>query len=289
MIELSQVSFSYTSASTPDTGRRKRRSHAPVPGDASQPIAAAVLSDVSLTIPSGAFVGIAGQTGSGKTTLLMLMAGLVRPTTGSVSYGAGWTRTDIGLMFQYPERQLFSQSVLDDVAFGPKMQGRTDEEARADAAWALCSCELPESLWQANPFRLSGGEQRRAAFAGVLALRPQALLLDEPTAGLDQQGRAHLMAHIARLRQDGMTVVAASHDLDFLAQTDRIAVLRDGHLLFQGKPEAVLTQRDALASCGLAAPFAVELAYRLREGGLALPTYCPDERALAKAIADELA
>ncbi|MGI6590638.1 MAG: ATP-binding cassette domain-containing protein [Eggerthellaceae bacterium] len=285
MISFSQVTFSYSAQETRDANRRKRHRRGRDSEAAAHPPKDAVLREVSLTIPNGGFVGLAGHTGSGKSTVLKLMAGLLQPTAGSVSYQDGCTRTDIGLLFQYPERQLFSQTVRADVAYGPRMRGRSNEDVQCAVTWALTACGLPEECWDESPFHLSGGEQRRAALAGVLALEPQVLLLDEPTAGLDPLGRTQLATLLARLRRQGMTVVAASHDLDFLEKTSEIAVLSNGRLIIDGPPETVLAQQDILTSSGLDSPFAVQLAHRLHEHGMDVPAYCPDERTLAAAVA----
>lgn len=291
MISLQRISYSYTDS----------------PKDA-------VLHEVSLEVPSGGLVGIAGSTGSGKSTLLQVTAELLQPFSGTVSTSSDkqpeaidtqtakrtrrfpWKRRGktgtfkgrpaIGLVFQYPERQLFAQTVIDDVMFGPRNLGRDTEGARADAEWALGLVGLPQAFWERNPFQLSGGEQRRAALAGVLAMRPHTLALDEPTAGQDPARRTELIALIERLRAQGIGVLMASHDMDLLALCDRIAVLDHGRVALEGAPLQVFAEADSLAACGLVPPAIIQFATTLQQAGVDIPLTF-DSKVLADALAHQ--
>ncbi|NPD31107.1 ATP-binding cassette domain-containing protein [Eggerthellaceae bacterium zg-1084] len=255
------------------------------------------LRDVSFTLADGEFLGLAGHTGSGKSTLIQHMNGLLSPTEGRVTVdgrdladkaAARDCRGFVGVVFQYPERQLFAETVLDDVAFGPKNLGLSDAEARERAEEALRSVDLrPEDIGGKSPFALSGGMQRRAALAGVIAMHPRVLVLDEPAAGLDPQAREELLRLIARLHASGMSVLMASHNMDDLARLcDRVMVLNRGRILMEGPPAVVFSQGDRLRAVGLDAPFAQNMAVRLRSRGLSVSDRLHSIQSLADELAD---
>ena len=224
------------------------------------------LKDVSLEIPSGQFLGVIGHTGSGKSTLIQHFNGLMRPTVGTVYYKGediwqeGYSlkrlRSQVGLVFQYPEHQLFEADVLSDVCFGPKNQGCSKEEAEERAVRALQQTGLKEKYYKSSPFELSGGQKRRVAIAGVLAMEPEVLILDEPTAGLDPKGRDEILDQIAWLHTErNITVILVSHSMEDIARyVDRILVMNKGEKAFDGKPEAVFSHYRELEEIGLAAP-----------------------------------
>ena len=245
--------------------------------------AVTALADVSLTIGEGEFLGVIGHTGSGKSTFMQLLNGLLLPTGGSVVVDGFDTRDKkqcrsaralVGLVFQYPEYQLFEETVVRDVAFGPKNLGLSEEEARARALEALTLVGLdPARFAEKSPFDLSGGEKRRAALAGILAMRPKYLALDEPMAGLDPRGRRQVLALLQQLRQEtGCTIIMVSHSMDDVARyAERIAVLDHGRLAMLGTPAAVFSEMETLRDMGLSVPQATTLAALLRARGLALP------------------
>ena len=237
------------------------------------------LSDICLEIPHGEFVGIIGHTGSGKSTLTQHLNGLIRATSGTVFYNGesiyeeGYDmrklRSQVGLVFQYPEHQLFEVDVLTDVCFGPKNQGLTPEECEKRATEALRLVGLKEKYWKSSPFELSGGQKRRAAIAGVLAMRPGALVLDEPTAGLDPKGRDEILDQIAYLhRQSDMTVILVSHSMEDIAKyADRIIVMNKGRILYNDTPKQVFSHYQELEKIGLAAPQVTYIMHDIREAG----------------------
>ena len=237
------------------------------------------LSDVNLTIYEGEFLALIGHTGSGKSTLLQLLGGLLKPESGKVSfdgediYARGYARkklrAQVGLVFQYPEYQLFEMTVLADAAFGPKNLGFSDEEAIEKAKEGLRMAGLPEKYWEMSPFELSGGEKRRAAIAGVLAMQPALLILDEPTAGLDPKGRRDLFAQLKQLHEThGMTIVLVSHNMDDVAElAGRVVLLDHGRIMRTGTPREIFSHRDELEAAGLTVPQATQLMYGLRERG----------------------
>ena len=224
------------------------------------------LKDISLEIPAGQFLGIIGHTGSGKSTLIQHFNGLMRPTSGVVSYKEEniWQeeyslkrlRSQVGLVFQYPEHQLFEADVLSDVCFGPKNQGFSNEEAEKKAIEALQQVGLKEKYYKSSPFELSGGQKRRVAIAGVLAMEPEVLILDEPTAGLDPKGRDEILDQIAYLHeQRKITVILVSHSMEDIARyVDRILVMNKGEKAFDGTPKEVFAHYKELEQIGLAAP-----------------------------------
>lgn len=237
------------------------------------------LEDVCMNIREREFVGLIGHTGSGKSTLMQLLNGLMRPTSGNVFYegqdisGHGFSmralRGKVGLVFQYPEYQLFETTVLKDVAFGPKNQGFSDAEAREKAKEALIKVKLPESCWEMSPFELSGGQKRRAAIAGVIAMEPSVLILDEPTAGLDPAGRDELFGLIRDIHERmPVTVLLVSHSMEDVADyVSRIVVLNHGKVMLDGTPAEVFSHVRELEAASLAAPQVTYLMTELREKG----------------------
>ena len=237
------------------------------------------LKDVSLEIPQGQFVGIIGHTGSGKSTLIQHLNGLMKATSGKLLYEGqniyedGYDmkklRTQVGLVFQYPEYQLFEESVFKDVCFGPKNQGLTENEVKERATEALKMVGIDESLYEASPFELSGGQKRRVAIAGVLAMNPQILILDEPTAGLDPKGRDDILGQIAKLQKErGITIVLVSHSMEDVAQyASRILVVNDGKIVFDDKPRKVFEHEKELHEMGLAIPQVTQLMHQLKSEG----------------------
>ena len=238
------------------------------------------LKDVSLEIPQGQFVGVIGHTGSGKSTLIQHFNGLKRPTSGTVFYTKediwqeGYSlkrlRSKVGLVFQYPEHQLFEADVLSDVCFGPKNQGLSQEEALERARTALKQVGLKEKYYSASPFELSGGQKRRVAIAGVLAMEPEVLILDEPTAGLDPKGRDEILDQIAWLHEERkISVLLVSHSLEDIARyVERFLVMNQGEKVFDGAPKEVFSHYKELEAIGLAAPQITYIMHALRENGL---------------------
>ncbi len=238
------------------------------------------LNDICLEIPDGEFIGIIGHTGSGKSTLIQHLNGLLKATSGELYfngeniYSEGYNmrelRNQVGLVFQYPEHQLFEVDVMTDVCFGPKNQGLTPEECEKRALEALKLVGLKEKYYRSSPFELSGGQKRRAAIAGVLAMRPKVLVLDEPTAGLDPKGRDDILDQIAYLhRQSDMTVILVSHSMEDIARyADRIIVMNHGSVMYNDKPEKVFEHYRELEKIGLAAPQVTYIMHDLAEKGL---------------------
>ena len=224
------------------------------------------LKDVSLEIPQGQFVGIIGHTGSGKSTLIQHLNGLMKATSGKLLYEGqniyedGYDmkklRTQVGLVFQYPEYQLFEVDVLSDVCFGPKNQGLSKEECEKQAREALELVGFPEKYYKQSPFELSGGQKRRVAIAGILAMHPKVLVLDEPTAGLDPKGRDEILDQVKLLHEKtGMTVILVSHSMEDVAKyVERLIVMNDGEKMLDGTPEEVFRHYKELEAVGLAAP-----------------------------------
>ncbi|MCD8067579.1 MAG: energy-coupling factor transporter ATPase [Lachnospiraceae bacterium] len=247
-------------------------------------LAVHALKDINLEIRDGEFIGLIGHTGSGKSTLVQHMNGLIRATSGTIYldgeniYADGFSmkelRRRVGLVFQYPEHQLFEVDVLSDVCFGPKNMGLSAEEAEKEAKEALTLVGLGEEYYKRSPFELSGGQKRRAAIAGVLAMKPGVLILDEPTAGLDPQGREEILNLVASLREKtGMTVVLISHSMEDVAQyVSRIVVMNQGQIVYDGKPQEVFGHYEELEKIGLAAPQVTYALYGLKKMGLDVDT-----------------
>jgi energy-coupling factor transport system ATP-binding protein len=252
-------------------------SHTYLPGSA---LAYPALSNIDLTIQDGEFLGVIGHTGSGKSTMIQHLNGLLLPTSGTVTVDGLDTnekklrkkiRSLVGMVFQYPEYQLFEETVEKDVSFGPKNMGLEEGEIRERALEALTLVGLPpEQFCEKSPFELSGGEKRRAALAGILAMRPKYLVLDEPMAGLDPRGRAEILSLIESLRERNHTgIVMVSHSMDDVAMyADRIAVLNNGTLAMIDTPEAVFSRSEELLNMGLNLPQATRLVRALRERGI---------------------
>lgn len=264
------------------------------------PDAVWALRGLSFTVEDGEFFGIAGHTGSGKSTLVQHMNGLVHPSEGRVLFdgrdladkrNASYARGKCGVVFQYPEHQLFAATAYEDAAFGPRNLGFSEDEVDSLVHRAFEQVDLSfEELAGKSPFELSGGQQRRLAFAGVLAMDPQVLVLDEPVAGLDPKARSEFLKLIARLHEGGLTVVMVSHCMDDLALLcDRVLVLKEGERLLLGTPAEVFADPDLLKGVGLGVPTAQSFALRLRERGFDLPRALYDEEALADDLAKALA
>ena len=242
------------------------------------------LKDVSLDIYQGQFVGIIGHTGSGKSTLIQHLNGLIKATDGAIyyqgeniygeKYNLRQLRNQVGLVFQYPEHQLFEIDVLTDVCFGPKNQGMSAEECKERAIEALQLVGLPEKYYERSPFDLSGGQKRRVAIAGVLAMKPKVLVLDEPTAGLDPKGRDEILDQIAHLQKEGnLTVILVSHSMEDIAKyVDRIVVMNKGSKMFDDVPKNVFAHYKELENVGLAAPQVTYMMHALAEKGLPVNT-----------------
>jgi len=240
------------------------------------------LDDVTLEIPDGEFWGIIGATGSGKSTLIQHMNGLLKPTSGQVlvdgvdlaSRGADLKqiRQKVGLVFQYPEHQLFGETVYEDVAFGPRNLKLDASEVERRVLRALELVGLDESFRDRSPFGLSGGQARRVALAGVLAMEPKVLILDEPTAGLDPRGREEILSLVRSFPGLGMSVVLVSHSMDDVAQlADHVVVMHRGRVYMQGTPSELFRRKAELEAIGLGVPAAAELVDRLRQRGWTLP------------------
>ena len=242
------------------------------------------LDEISLEIPDGQFIGIIGHTGSGKSTLIQHLNGLLRATSGAIYYDGeniyqeGYDmrtlRSKVGLVFQYPEHQLFEVDDFSDVCFGPKNLGLSKEEVEERAKKALTQVGLDESYYKKSPFELSGGQKRRVAIAGILAMHPQVLILDEPTAGLDPKGRDEILDQVALLQKERkITVILVSHSMEDVARyVDRIIVVNDGKILFDDTPKQVFQHYKELESVGLAAPQVTYVVKALKEKGWDIDT-----------------
>ena len=245
------------------------------------PFASAALSDVSLTIEDGSYTAIIGHTGSGKSTILQLLNGLLVPTDGSVrvfdtlitptsvNKQIRQIRKQVGLVFQFAENQIFEETVLKDVAFGPQNFGVSVEEAEAIAREKLALVGIDELLFDRSPFELSGGQMRRVAIAGILAMEPRILVLDEPTAGLDPIGRKELMTLFKKLHQDGITIVLVTHLMDDVAEfADQVYVMEKGKLVKGGKPGLVFQNVEFMEKIQLGVPKITRFAQRLVDRGI---------------------
>ena len=245
------------------------------------PFASAALSDVSLSIEDGSYTAIIGHTGSGKSTILQLLNGLLVPTEGSVrvfdtlitstsvNKQIRQIRKQVGLVFQFAENQIFEETVLKDVAFGPQNFGVSVEDAEAIAREKLALVGIDESLFERSPFELSGGQMRRVAIAGILAMEPKILVLDEPTAGLDPIGRKELMTLFKKLHQDGITIVLVTHLMDDVAEfADQVYVMEKGKLVKSGKPSLVFQNVEFMEKIQLGVPKITRFAQRLANRGV---------------------
>lgn len=247
-------------------------------------LAVHALKDVNLVIPDGQFIGLIGHTGSGKSTLVQHLNGLIRPTGGAIyfngedihdaDYDKKKLRSKVGLVFQYPEHQLFEIDVFSDVCFGPKNLGLTKKEVELRAYAALKQVGLEDEFFYQSPFDLSGGQKRRVAIAGVLAMKPDILILDEPTAGLDPKGRDEILDQIAGLHKEmGITVILVSHSMEDVAKyVERIIVMNKGSVLYDDTPKEVFRHYKELEQVGLAAPQVTYIMQALREKGIPVNT-----------------
>lgn len=243
-------------------------------------LAVHALRNVNLVIPDGQFIGLIGHTGSGKSTLVQHLNGLIKPTSGAIyfngedihdaDYNKKKLRSKVGLVFQYPEHQLFEVDVFTDVCFGPKNLGLSQKEVELRAYAALKQVGLEDEFFYQSPFDLSGGQKRRVAIAGVLAMKPDILILDEPTAGLDPKGRDEILDQIAKLHKEmGITVILVSHSMEDVAKyVERIIVMNKGSVLFDDEPKEVFRHYRELEQVGLAAPQVTYIMQALKEGGL---------------------
>ena len=259
ILKLKNVSYVYS----PDTAYERK-----------------ALKDINLDIYEGQFIGVIGHTGSGKSTMIQHLNGLIRATSGALcyqgeniyaeKYNLRELRNNVGLVFQYPEHQLFEVDVLSDVCFGPKNQGLSEEECRERALEALQLVGLPEKYYESSPFDLSGGQKRRVAIAGVLAMKPKVLVLDEPTAGLDPKGRDEILDQIAYLQKEGdLTVILVSHSMEDIAKyVDRIVVMNKGSKMYDGTPKEVFAKYRELEKVGLAAPQVTYIMHALAAKGV---------------------
>ena len=246
------------------------------------PFRRSAVEDMSLSVYRGEFLGIIGHTGSGKSTLIQHLNGLIKPTSGHIYLDGRdiWenpkkirdVRFRVGLVFQYPEYQLFEETVYKDVAFGPGNMGLSRDEIDRRVRAAVRFAGLSEDVLDVSPFALSGGQKRRVAIAGVIAMEPEVLVLDEPTAGLDPRGRKELLANIQKFHQErGTTIVLVSHSMDEIAQNvDRIVVLSDAHAIMSGTPREVFAHGDELLQAGLDVPQVTRIAMALKARGLAI-------------------
>ena len=244
----------------------------------------AALKDINLVINEGEFIGLIGHTGSGKSTLVQHLNGLLAPTGGNIYYNGAdihdstfnkkELRSKVGLVFQYPEHQLFEIDVFSDVCFGPKNLGLDRKEVELRAYAALKQVGLEDEYFYQSPFDLSGGQKRRVAIAGVLAMKPEVLILDEPTAGLDPKGRDEILDQIAKLRQEmGITVILDSHSMEDVAKyVSRIVVMNRGQIMFDNTPREVFSHYKELETVGLAAPQVTYIMQALKKNGLDVDT-----------------
>ena len=301
VIEISHLSHSYTLSARERRRWRKRSTTVGTSGKqalwGSDPNSPWALRDVSLTVRRGEFLGLAGHTGSGKSTLVQHLNGLIRPQEGSVcalgldlssKKGAAAVKAKVGVVFQYPERQLFAETVAQDVAFGPRNLGLPQDEVVRRVATSLARVGLDlAAIGDKSPFELSGGQQRRVAFAGVLAMEPEVLVLDEPMAGLDPAARRDFLELIDRLHREGLTVVMVSHSMDDLANCcDRIVVMNEGAVFAEGTPAQVFAHANELKDIGLGVPAAQRMALALAKAGVPLRF---DGLYTVESLADELA
>ena len=258
------------------------------------------LKNINLTIHDREFIGIVGHTGSGKSTLTQLLNGLEKPSSGTIYYNDEDIQADgyerrklrqkVGLVFQYPEHQLFEVCVIKDVEFGPRNLGLSNLEIEKRSFDALKQVGLSDDLLDVAPFALSGGQKRRVAIAGVLAMQPEVLILDEPTAGLDPAGRTEILELLKKLHEENdITVILVSHSMDDVARyAGRILVMNQGELVLDGEPQKVFRYRDELRKIGLDVPQSTNILYELRDRGMAVGTEGITPEQAAECIADSL-
>lgn len=275
MIELKNISYSYTANSSENT---------------------VALQNISLKIDKGEFIGIAGHTGSGKTTIAQILAGLISPTEGSIvidgiefqdyKAAARMLRSKVGIVFQYPEHQLFEETVYRDIAFGPKNKGLSEKEIDECVRKSARLAHLKEELFDKSPFELSGGQKRRVAIAGVLATTPEVLILDEPAAGLDPSGRERLLSELHKIRKEqGTTVILISHSMEDLAQNaERIILLNHGEKSNDAPTREIFSDSDVLRTCGLELPEITQIIKLLNTGGMNIPENIFSAEQAAQAI-----
>ena len=307
LIEFDHVSYTYDAAMAKRQQKAAKRGKASTDVQAERakwgndPDALWAVRDVTFSVMEGEFLGIAGHTGSGKSTLIQHMNALVRPTMGRVlvdgkdisdKAAATQARSLVGVVFQYPEHQLFAATVFDDVAFGPRNMGLSEEEVVERVKESLAQVGLDyDEVQEKSPFELSGGQQRRVAFAGVLAMRPRVLVLDEPAAGLDPAARRDFLGMISDLHKRGLTVVMVSHSMDDLARlTDRVLIMKEGEMFCVGAPAEVFIHADELNAIGLGQPCPQRMAGKLRDAGMPLDiSVLYDEASLVREVAGRVA
>lgn len=253
------------------------------------------LRDVTLSIEEGEFLALAGRSGSGKSTFVRHLNGLLRANSGDIKYRGqpiyakkyplGKLRQKVGLVFQYPEHQLFSRTVLDDVAFGPKNMGADKSQAEDMARKALEKVGIGEELFSSSPYELSGGQMRRVAIAGVLAMGPEVLVLDEPTAGLDPYSKRQLFALLREMQGNGTTIILVSHSMEEISEyADRVVVFLDGTVCMDGSPEDVFSQKELLDGAGLEMPQIMETLWKMQQKGIPVERLVCDEEKAAEEI-----
>ena len=254
------------------------------------------LKDINLKIEEGQFIGIIGHTGSGKSTLTQLLNGLLRATSGHIyvdgediydeDYDMKKLRNKVGLVFQYPDHQLFETTNFEDVCFGPKNQGLDRKEVELRAFEALQNVGFPEDLYYQPPFDLSGGQKRRVAIAGVLAMKPQVLILDEPTAGLDPAGRDEILGLVTKMHKElGITIILVSHSMEDVAEyVERLIVMNQGEVMYDGTPKEVYAHYKELEAVGLAAPQVTYVMNELAQKGLPVDTGATTVKEAAQSI-----
>ena len=262
MIEFKNISYSYTANSDENT---------------------VAVNNIDLKINKGEFIGVAGQTGSGKTTIAQILAGLITPTDGTISIdgeeykdyktAARALRNKVGIVFQYPEHQLFEETVYRDIAFGPKNKGLSEKEIEECVRKSAKLVNLKEELFDKSPFELSGGQKRRVAIAGVLATEPEVLILDEPAAGLDPAGREKLLSELHKIRKErGTTIILISHSMENLAQNvERIIILNNGEKFSDADSKETFVDSEMLEKCGLELPEITKIIKYLNNNGMNLP------------------